>query len=263
MKQKSACNKWLCLDSQFESDLLNPNLATSPWSGHRQFAFDLMVFMQPQVVVELGTHYGCSFFAFLQAAKDFDLDVSIYAIDSWVGDEHAGFYGDDVFDLVKTIVFQHFKSQNAVMLRKRFDEALSDIQDGCINLLHIDGLHTYDAVKHDFETWLPKLAKDGVVLFHDIAPDTGYGSAKYWSEIKHKFPHYEFLHHSWGLGVLFPKGDLWHHEINNGNHSGWLNIYRYQAESKLLKKQLLSAEAMIDDRDKAIQSQTTMIDDRD
>lgn len=71
------------------------------------------------------------------------------------------------------------------LIRSTFDEALDQFQDETINLLHIDGYHTYEAVSHDYRTWLPKVAKNGIVLFHDIEVKSGdFGVYKFWDEVK-------------------------------------------------------------------------------
>lgn len=72
---------------KFECDEINGDLLIyAPWSGHRNFIYDFVKYYNPEKFVELGSHYGCSSFAILQAIKDFGLDTEFYAIDTWEGD---------------------------------------------------------------------------------------------------------------------------------------------------------------------------------
>ena len=78
------------------------------WSGHRRFAYDLVGFVKPDTIVELGTHYGTSFFSFCQAVMDSQTPTAVYAIDTWKGDPHAGFYGENVYQAVKAVNTENF-----------------------------------------------------------------------------------------------------------------------------------------------------------
>ncbi|HEA1146710.1 TPA: class I SAM-dependent methyltransferase, partial [Escherichia coli] len=169
-------------------------LAQSAWLEHIPFAFWLVDTLRPRNIVELGTHYGSSYFSFCQAVSKLDLETCCFAVDTWGGDEHAGLYGEEVYRQVSEYNQQHY-SGFSTLIRSTFDQALEHFSQGSIDLLHIDGLHTFEAVRHDFESWLPKLSERAVVIMHDTnVRERGFGVFQLLDELKRQYPHFEFAH---------------------------------------------------------------------
>lgn len=187
-----------------DSVLLPPDRLSEPdaWAGHIPFGLWIVEQTAPRLLVELGTHTGNSYFSFCQAVLANRLTTQCYAVDTWLGDAQAGYYGEEVYQSVLGYNDCRYGGFSR-LLRQTFDEAVAHFRDGSIDLLHIDGLHTYDAVRHDFETWLPKLSERAVVLFHDTNVREGnFGVWRLWEELVAEYPHLCF-DHSNGLGVLF------------------------------------------------------------
>ena len=171
------------------------------WAGHLAVAFWLVKVTRPAMLVELGTHTGNSYFALCQAVGALELDTRCFAVDTWLGDEHAGWYGGEVFEDVSSFNATHF-AHFSTLLKTTFDDARSYFADGSVDLLHIDGMHTYEAVRGDFETWRSALSLRGVVLFHDInVREREFGVWRLWEEMSAQFPAFAF-DHSHGLGIL-------------------------------------------------------------
>jgi hypothetical protein len=208
---------------------------TSAWIGHGAFAIWLVKNTKPNVVVELGSHYGYSYFAICQAVAENNLQTKCFAVDTWQGDEHAGFYDDSVYDAVVTHNAQY--SKFSTLIRKRFDEALSDIPDASVDLLHVDGRHFYDDVKEDFESYIVKLSSRAIVMFHDVeVTERDFGVKQYFAELMRKHEGFHFVH-AHGLGVMF-------YGAQQGEFAKKLIEFVQDSDNLVLLRNVFSVETM-------------------
>lgn len=176
-------------------------LVASGWLGHAPFAAWLVDAIRPRTIVELGTYRGFSLFAFAEAVRRLGLDTRLTAIDSWQGDDHAGFYGEEVFRAVQELA-ERDHPERIRLLRGWFAEVVDEIPAGSVDLLHIDGRHGYEDARADFETYRDRLSPRGVVLFHDCFEfQEGFGVHRLWEELAPTAPSFRF-EHAHGLGVL-------------------------------------------------------------
>lgn len=190
--------------------------AMSSWWEHVPIGHWLIEKIQPERVVELGTHYGVSFFCFCEAAEQYSPNTFVYAVDTWEGDEQAGQYGEEVFKRVNEYQQKNHKTRSR-LIQSSFDEAVTHFGKKSLDVIHIDGLHTYEAVEHDYNTWKGMLKENGTLIFHDCNVREGdFGVWKLWEEIKLSDEYWCIeLKNGHGLGIA-TKGinrPEWHEEL--------------------------------------------------
>ena len=199
-----------------------------PWIGHIPFAFYIVSVHRPEVLVELGVHTGNSYNAFCQAVKTLGLKTQCYGVDTWLGDDHAGWYDENVYKNLQAYQIDHYADFSKLM-RLTFNEGLVHFSEGSIDLLHIDGCHRYEDVKGDFEAWLPKMSKRGIVLLHDTeVHQLDFGVYKFWEEISQKYTSLNFIH-AFGLGCIF-VGEEYDHKLpsfieKDGNRDRFRKVF--------------------------------------
>ena len=170
------------------------------WTSHLHFAYDLVAVMKPARLVELGVDRGESYFAFCQATAENQTGTRCFGIDTWRGDQHAGGYDETTFAQVSEHNRTNYESFST-LLRSNFDDALARFEAESIDVLHLDGLHTEAAVRHDVKSWLPKLRPGGILLLHDVRVQSkGFGVWKIWAELQRQSRSWTFEDGP-GLGV--------------------------------------------------------------
>jgi predicted O-methyltransferase YrrM len=169
------------------------NLHSIPtaWRGHEHFAQWLVQQMRPQVIVELGCDYGFSTIAFAQPGLG-----TVYGIDRFLGPP-----GRNAFETCRANIAA--SGVTNIELMKADFRRVAESWSRPIDLLHIDGNHSYEDVRLDFAQWSCHVRGGGVILMHDTRSfpmDVG----RFFSEIT--WPKFEFEHAS-GLGVILkPMG---------------------------------------------------------
>jgi predicted O-methyltransferase YrrM len=174
------------------------------WLDHRDFAINLVKTIQPKIILDLGVDFGYSTFCWA-----YNNIGKVYGVDCFCGTDHPS--DRDAYNKVIRTKDQLSKefNINVEIITSKFDNFSKSWND-VINILHIDGDHSYEMVKNDFELFSSYVPNEGVILFHDTLShqDT---VGKFFERLDgYKFNRTE----SYGLGV-YTKSKETYEKIRN------------------------------------------------
>ncbi len=176
--------------------------------------------LSPRMVVEIGTKQAGTFYALGQIASS---DALLISIDKPCGSGGGGYSLRDEFRFAQRRLpgqTQRYIRGDSHDLRGNRYSTYSRLErhlDGRpIDLLFIDGDHSYQGVRQDFETYGQLTDEGSIIAFHDIVPnphDPAIEVAEFWrSRIKPHYPTREFIQpesffklpiKAAGIGVVF------------------------------------------------------------
>jgi predicted O-methyltransferase YrrM len=156
-------------------------------------------------ILEIGTSMGGTLYLWTRLAQSDALIIS--------ADLPGGKFGGG-YSPLRTPIYRRFARdrQKLHLMRANSHEAstLAEIRrllnGRDIDFLFIDGDHTYEGVKQDWEMYSPLVRPGGLIAFHDVAGNYDDTQVKrHWDEIKAGYVHREYMVHPrgfYGLGVL-------------------------------------------------------------
>ncbi len=180
-----------------------------PMQIKEEFIEFLKIFQElnPKYILEIGTANGGTLFCFCKLARD---DATIISIDL-PGGSFGGGYPE-----WKIPLYQAFTKENQklYLLRKdshreeTLEEVKKNLNGNQLDFLFIDGDHSYEGVKKDFEMYSPLVGKGGIIAFHDIVNNDPTRSdiqvPRFWMEIKDNYLYKEIILDklNYGIGIL-------------------------------------------------------------
>jgi predicted O-methyltransferase YrrM len=206
-KQYDALNS---LDEQI--DLVRGHKVFGAVQRHSEIAGLLKILKQnpPRYVCEIGTASGGSLFLLAQVSRP---DALLISIDLGLSFERC-------------LIHTRFATRQQKIISLRADSRAPDtlnrvpslLRGQALDLLFIDGDHSYDGVKADFTNYRPLVRRGGLIVFHDIVRDfdtrygkpTGHytgGVPAFWQEIKPQHKTSELIEDTeqdgFGIGIIY------------------------------------------------------------
>lgn len=179
---------------------------------------------EPETIMEIGTLWGGTFYIWSQYIDSANHLISL--------DLPGGPVKRTRDRMLKE--FNSSKEIDIIRGNSHSEETLEQVKDKVekVDFLFIDGDHTYEGVKEDFEMYKQLVSEEGIIAFHDIVPhaeskkeyenaknfgeneskhvavgDSDWGVAEFWEEIKDKYESKEFIDHpeqkGKGIGVIY------------------------------------------------------------
>jgi len=183
-----------------------------PWQIREEITefLKLLVKIRPRTVFEIGTAVGGTLFLLTRISSP---DAIIVSIDL-SGGPFGGGYSKGKIPLYKSFA----DNQKMFLIRgdshdpKSFATVGKILGKEKLDLLFIDGDHTYEGVKKDFLMYGKLVKKGGLIAFHDIVPgpvECVGGVPKFWQEIRKRYEYSEIIKNrdqgGCGIGILFIK----------------------------------------------------------
>lgn len=166
--------------------------------------------LRPAALCEIGAAGGGTTFLLAQAAAS---EARIITLDLGFTASHKKAVGS--FAATGQKIFCLQKDSHEPLTKLAVKDCLAGAS---LDVLYIDGDHSYEGVKADFQLYSPLVRPGGIIVFHDIVPDyktrynietTSYvgGVPQFWEEIKAAYQSVEEivedpLQDGYGIGIL-------------------------------------------------------------
>jgi cephalosporin hydroxylase len=166
--------------------------------------------LAPARSLEIGTNYGGTLLLLCNLSSP---SAKIISVDLPLGRFGGG------YPRRKIPLFRKFRKPGQQLHLIRGDShrqetkerVLRVLDSELLDYLFLDGDHTYEGVRRDFEMYAPLVRGGGMIALHDIAVhnrDRECQVDKFWSEVKNQYRHQEIVENpkqGWaGLGILWP-----------------------------------------------------------
>jgi predicted O-methyltransferase YrrM len=188
---------------RFANGFLNPLQIKSEATRFLETAEKL----KPRYILEIGTAQGGNFFLLARSATR---DATLISLDLPGGPLGGG------YSKWKTHVYRRLTlpGQKAYFLRadSHAPASLEDVKrilnGNELDLLFIDGDHSYEGVKRDYLMYSPLVRRGGLIAFHDIIPNLVPECTvdRFWNELSQHVPVEEIVENrnqgKMGIGIV-------------------------------------------------------------
>ena len=169
---------------------------------------EILEAIKPTNVLEIGTANGGTLFLFTRVCSGNALIQSIDMPGGEFGGGYPGwkasFYRSFALDSQKIILHREDSHSKLAL-----DSVKRNLGTSKFDFIFIDGDHTYEGVKKDFEMYSPLIRDGGIIAFHDIVPHadgSGREVSVFWEEIRSQYDFEEIVEdwrQGWaGIGVI-------------------------------------------------------------